>query len=79
MSLPLCAGLLAGGCLGRRPCASGRGTTMRWSDMDRDESRIVCESYACTAHDRIEQGGGTTGCGKAVSNCLALEYLAGTE
>jgi hypothetical protein len=23
--------------------------------------------------------GGTTGCGKAVSNCLALEYLAGTE
>jgi hypothetical protein len=31
---------------------------MRWSDMDRDESRIIFESYARTAYDRIEQGGG---------------------
>jgi hypothetical protein len=53
MSSPLGAGLLAKGCLGRRPCASGRGTI-----MDRDEGRVVCESYACTACDRIGRGGG---------------------
>jgi hypothetical protein len=72
MSFPFCAGLLAEGFLVRRSCESGRETTIRWSEMDRDEGLIVCESIHVRRTIGSSKEGDTTGCGKTVSNCLAL-------